>query len=146
MWTLIKTFFGGAYFMPVLMAVLAFGGFAAGWEVNGWRLNSQINRQVLEHQQAIAKKTDELNTQVDEVRRKKDAEIENINNRLVNAVSELRNRPSRPAAEVPNTTACGTGRTLYAQDAEFLIRESARADKIREALDACYAQYDLVTK
>lgn len=74
----------------------------------------------------------------------KNAQIRNINNQLVDAVSELRKRPSR--AQDPSNGSCGTGTTLSAEDAEFLIREAARADKIRAGLDACYKQYDALTQ
>jgi hypothetical protein len=74
----------------------------------------------------------------------KNVQIRNINNQLVDAVSELRKRPSR--AQGPSDGSCGTGTTLSAEDAEFLIREAARADKIRAGLDACYKQYDALTQ
>ena len=74
------------------------------------------------------------------IEKEKNAQIEAINRQLVDAISELRKRPGRP--ETPGAGQGGTGATLYAQDAEFLIREAARADKIRAGLDACYKQYD----
>ena len=78
----------------------------------------------------------------DQIRKAKDAQIANINNQLADALIELRNRPSRN-----NTTGngqSGTGATLYAEDAAFLIREAARADQIRIGLEACYKQYDSI--
>ena len=89
--------------------------------------------QKIEHEQQAA---------ADQIRKQKDAKIEAINNQLANAISELRKRPSRPAEAVPGS--CGTGATLYAEDGEFLVREAARADKIRAGLDACYKQYDAI--
>ena len=80
----------------------------------------------------------------DKIEKEKNAQIASINNQLVDAISELRKRPSRP--ETPSAGQGGTGSTLYAQDAEFLIREAARADKIRVGLDACYKQYDSLSK
>lgn len=80
----------------------------------------------------------------DEIEKEKNAQIASINNQLVDAVSELRKRPSRP--ETPGAGQGGTGATLYAQDAEFLIREAARADQIRAGLNACYKQYDSLSK
>ena len=80
----------------------------------------------------------------DQIRNQKDVQINSINAQLVDAVSELRKRPSR--AQDPSNGSCGTGATLSAEDAEFLIREAARADKIRTSLDACYKQYDTVGK
>ena len=70
----------------------------------------------------------------------KNAQIKIINAQLVDAVSELRKRPGR-ASEASNGQSCN-GSRLYAEDAEFLVREAARADEIRAGLTACYKQYD----
>jgi 2-oxo-4-hydroxy-4-carboxy--5-ureidoimidazoline (OHCU) decarboxylase len=80
----------------------------------------------------------------DKIRTQKDAQINSINAQLVDAISELRKRPSR--TQESSNGSCGTGTTLSAEDAEFLIREAARADKIRAGLDACYKQYDALTQ
>ena len=90
------------------------------------------------------KKEQAAQVAADQIRTEKDAKIKAINNQLVDAISELRKRSNRP--ESPNAGSCGTGATLYAQDAEFLIREAARADEIRAGLEACYKQYDAVSK
>jgi hypothetical protein len=79
-------------------------------------------------------------TAADQIKKEKDAQIEAINNQLVDAISELRKRPSR-TNQASNGQGCSGG-SLYAEDAEFLIREAARADKIRAGLAACYDQYD----
>ena len=78
--------------------------------------------------------------QTDEIRKAKDAQIRDINSKLVDAISELRKRPGR--ATETSDGSCGTGSTLFAQDAEFLVREAARADEIRVGLQACYKQYE----
>ena len=83
-------------------------------------------------------------SRADQIRKDKDAQINAINNQLANALIELRNRPSR-TNQSSNNGQSGTGATLFAEDAEFLIGEAARADKLRTALTACYAQYDQVT-
>ena len=64
------------------------------------------------------------------------------------AVDSLRNRPQRPAAAggaVPtgaaDPVAC-SGAGLFRSDAEFLVRESARADGLRLQLAACQAAYN----
>ena len=80
----------------------------------------------------------------DQIRIQKDAQINSINNQLVDAISELRSRPSR--AQSAANGQGGTGATLSAEDAEFLTREAARADIIRTGLDACYKQYDALNK
>ena len=78
----------------------------------------------------------------DRIRKEKDAQIAAINNQLADALIQLRQRPSR--SETSSNGQNGTGLSLYAEDASFLEWESARADKLRSALDACYKQYDEV--
>lgn len=75
----------------------------------------------------------------------KDEQILNINARLDDALGRLRDRPARPLGDVPasaSTCKGATGAGIYAEDGQFLIREAARADKLRAALTACYSQYD----
>lgn len=66
------------------------------------------------------------------------------------ALAELRNRPRRPAPGTAEASGNGqaasgcTGARLFGDDAEFLIREAARADTTRIALKACYKQYDMI--
>lgn len=80
----------------------------------------------------------------------KDEAIQNIHARLDDALGELRKRPTRPASgPVPASSCNGQGATgagIYAEDAGFLVRESARADQLRAALGACYSQYDALTR
>ena len=76
----------------------------------------------------------------DEIRTQKDAQIASINNQLLDAVSQLHDRPNRSQSAANGQD--GTGRSLSAEDAEFLVREAARADQLRTGLTACYEQYD----
>ena len=93
----------------------------------------------------VQEKQQEYQTQSDQIRRSKDAQIEAINSQYVDAISELRKRSSRSQAATNGQNSPGTtGATLFAEDAEFLIREAARADKIRIALESCYKQYDSI--
>ena len=111
----------------------------------GFRL---ANNRFLEYKADQAAKTAQIEKEhqeaTDQIRKEKDAQIASINNQLVDAISELRKRPSR-TTEASNGQSCN-GSGLYAEDAEFLIREASRADEIRVALAACYKQYDEVTK
>jgi len=100
-----------------------------------------------QHQQAaqekvIREKEHQYQADADKIRTDKDAQIKAINNQLVDAISELRKRPSR--AEQAANGQSGTGATLSAEYAELLIREASRADQIRIGLDACYKQYDSI--
>jgi len=100
-----------------------------------------------QHQQAaqekvVREKEHQYQADADKIRKEKDAQITAINNQLVDAISGLRSRPSNPT-KTTNGQDCN-GATLSAPDAEFLIREAARADQIRTGLEACYAQYDAI--
>lgn len=96
-------------------------------------------------EKVIREKEHEYQAKTDEIRKAKDEKINNINTQLVDAIGELRKRTSRSTEASNGQTASGcNGSKLYAEDAEFLIRESARADKIRVALGACYEQYESI--
>jgi len=75
------------------------------------------------------------------------AQIAVLNATVATAVAGLRNRPARDSAgSVPRDSATGsaagaTGADLLRQDGEFLVRESARADKLRLQLAQCQAAY-----
>jgi hypothetical protein len=93
-------------------------------------------------EKVIREKEHEYQAESDKIRKDKDAQIKVINNQLVDAISGLRSRSSS-ATKTINGQDCN-GQTLSAPDAEFLIREAARADEIRVALKACYEQYDTI--
>jgi len=120
-----------------IIAVVAVALFCGGF-VNG------CSYQQSKAEKTIRDKEHQYQADADQIRKDKDAQIKVINNQLVNAVSELRKRPSR-TAETSNGKSCN-GASLFAEDAEFLVREAARADEVRVALDACYKQYDSVSK
>jgi uncharacterized iron-regulated membrane protein len=88
----------------------------------------------------------DLQTRADENLKAKDDELKAIDSRLRSTLASLRiARKPRPAADVPAPArACNgaTGADLYGPDSEFLARESARADRLRSALDQCYTQYN----
>jgi len=91
-------------------------------------------------EKTIRDKEHQYQADADEIRKTKDDQIKTINSQLVDAVSELRKRSNR-SSEASNGKGCN-GSSLYAEDAEFLIREAARADEIRVGLEACYKQYE----
>lgn len=117
-----------AIYAAVIVALFC-GGFVTGCE-----------HQQAKQEKVIRDKEHQYQADADQIRKDKDAQIRDINSKLVDAVSELRKRPSR-AAEASNGQGCD-GARLYAEDSEFLVREAARADEIRVALQACYKQYD----
>ena len=117
--------------------------FFAGWTVNGWRYQKKETAQIIAQEKIIQQKQTENQQAADQIRRNKNAQIKAINDQLANALVQLRSRPSR-SQYITNNGQDGTGKSLSAEDAEFLIREATRADQIRTALDACYKQYDEV--
>jgi hypothetical protein len=120
------------YAIYAMVAITLFcGGF-----VNG------CSYQQSKTEKTIRDKEHQYQSDADQIRKDKDAQIKVINNQLVNAVSELRKRPSR-ATETSNGKGCN-GASLYAEDSEFLVREAARADEIRIALQSCYKQYESI--
>lgn len=110
----------------------------SGYSFEASRFERYKAQQVIETQA----KEREYQAKADQIEKDKNAQIRNINNQLVDAISELRKRPSRP--KQAGTGSCGTGTTLFAEDAIFLRREAARADEIRAGLAACYQQYDSI--
>jgi hypothetical protein len=90
----------------------------------------------------------ELQANADKLRKEKDAEIKTINARAAALSNSLRDRQARPAktSTVSSTTSVGssacTGKELYREDGEFLVRISREADELAAALKQCYAQYD----
>ena len=110
---------------------------------NGYSIGySKLTAYKLEQETETRKKEAEQQAATDEIRKAKDAQIRDINDKLADAISELRKRSSRTEQASNGQNCNGTG--LYAEDAEFLIREASRADQIRVALNACYQQYDAI--
>lgn len=135
--------------LPILTYVKLAAGIAAlafswylGYSFEASRFDRYKANQVIETQNL----KDQHQAAADKIEKDKNEQIKAINARLADALVSLRNRPSRPQIETTSVAACGTGATLYAEDGEFLIREAARADQIRSALEACYNQYDSLSK
>ena len=118
-----------------IIAVVAVALFCGGF-VNG------CSYQQSKAEKTIRDKEHQYQSDADQIRKDKDAQIKVINNQLVDAVSELRKRPSR-TEQTTNGKGCN-GASLYAEDSEFLVREAARADEIRVGLEACYKQYEAI--
>jgi len=137
--------FGTIQFKIIAAVVTALSLFFAGWTVNGWRYEKKEAAQTIAMQKALEEKEQANQLAVDQITKDKNDQIDTINTQLFSALSQLRNRTSRNNPSASNTKN-GTGSTLFAEDAEFLIGEAARADKLRTALDACYKQYDQVAK
>ena len=117
--------------------------FSAGWSVNGWRWEKKEQAEQIARQKAIKDQESVNLAAADKIRKDKNAQINAINNQLADALIKLRNRTSRNDNQANNGQGA-TGMSLSSEDATFLIREAARADGLRTALEACYKQYDEV--
>jgi hypothetical protein len=118
-----------------IIAVVAVALFCGGF-VNG------CSYQQSKAEKTIRDKEHQYQAEADQIRKDKDAQIKVINNQLVDAISGLRSRSSSPTKTIDGKDC--NGQTLSAPDAEFLIRDDARADEMRIALQACYQQYDSI--
>jgi len=139
----------------VLAVVLAYGaghwqGDDAGqakvqakWDQDKARLAEEYAANVT----AMREKEQSMQVNADKLRQEKDREIREVNARSIALSNSLRNRPERPTSSgVPETAGAGqggcTGKNLYRENGEFLIKLAVDADELRIALKQCYAQYD----
>ena len=124
------------------------------------QINKAVTESVTEIELNLAKenfrlKERSLNAQIalqesfDNIQKDKDAKIKNLNARVASLTRSLQERPSRPESSgvsndsrVEETKQGATGAQLYRQDGEFLAREAARAELIKEELLTCYKSYD----
>ena len=128
------------YVKIAICVVLLLGSGYLGYSLEASRFDAYKAYQITQTQ----KLQEQHQQAADQIRKDKDAQIANINSQLADALIELRKRPSRTQAA--NNGQGGTGLSLSAEDSGFLERESARADVLRSALSACYAQYDSLSK
>lgn len=146
--------YGLKYIKPILAGLLSLALFLAGWFTNGNRWELRYQRLVSDHQQAIqraevkARETERtLQDAIDTERKTKDEKIRKLNADLSTALNSLRQRPTRET-EVRTEGACtckgSDGSKLFREDAEFLVREAARADRAVNELQSCYRAYDAV--
>lgn len=112
-------------------------------------MSAAYNEKLLQASELAREREQSMVSSADKIRKEKNAKIASLNTRLGTALSSLSERPQRPPSTSQGAPASchgagATGAQLSREDAEFLIREAARADKLRTALDQCYKQYDLV--
>ena len=117
--------------IAVVSVVLFCGGF-----VNG------CSYQQSKAEKTVRDKEHQYQADADKIRTDKDAQLKVINSQLLDAIGQLRSRSSN-ATKTVNGQDCN-GAALSAPDAEFLVREAARADEIRVGLQACYKQYEAI--
>lgn len=147
----------------ILAAVVAIGAAAGGGYYQGrhsgmaevqqaW--DKEKTEQYAQHAKALeesVQKQQQLQLGADKLRQEKDREIRDIAARNTALANSLRDRQSRPAAvagAVPSAASVGpsacSGKELYREDGEFLVRLAREADELRAALKQCYAQYEAI--
>lgn len=134
----------------LLTLIIAFVLNGFYWNAHG--SNAEHARMVAklesERAQALQKARDtetQWQEEVNEVTTKQAEKLAEVQHHLDVAIISLRDRPKRSATlpDTPRVECEGaSGRELSREDAEFLARESARADTLRAGLEACYAAYD----
>lgn len=103
-------------------------------------------------QEAARQKEQELQANSDRLRKEKDAEIRNLNARASALSNSLQQRPSISTQASTVSSSSGTrpsnctGKELYREDGEFLVRIAREADELRSALKQCYQQYEALRK
>ena len=139
------------------IGAVAGGGYYSGRESGMAEVQQKWDKEKAEQYAAYAKGQEEarqreqqLQATADKLRQEKDRETRDLLARNTALANSLRDRPARPAdtGSVSSTasdrpSAC-TGKQLYREDGEFLVRLSREADDLRLALKQCYAQYDAV--
>jgi LPS O-antigen subunit length determinant protein (WzzB/FepE family) len=143
--------------LAVIISLFSFGGWqlysngktngAASVQVKWDREKISVQEQSLAIEVETRLTEQRLKLSVETLRKSKDAEITKLNAAVTIALNSLRfratNRPveSSSPAIPPTGTSC-TGANLYGQDAEFLIREAARADTQRLQLIEYQSAYN----
>lgn len=133
-----------------LAFVLALGASWVGGQYRGaanertaWMAKTEKQRADAETK---ARETEQLwQGVVNETSKRYLSEVADRDRKLGIALDSLRDRPSRPSgvSETPSPGCAGAnGAELSRADAEFLVREAARADGIRAGLAACYEVID----
>lgn len=116
-------------------------------------LVSKYNKQLEAADTKFKKQSADMQLAADTQKATKDEAIAKLNVSLNSAISELRNRPSRPnsVASSPTQTtidpvrgASCTAAQLYYEDAEFLTREAARAESVLLERNYYYSRYQTV--
>ena len=132
-------------------------GFVAGWMVNGWRLNAQIEATEAEHAQAIQKAEQEARAKEQawqSAQNELQAKYEQEKKDAESKIADLRRRVQSGAVRMSvNATACtvsqnpgtGTGETraeLDRQAADDLIAIAADGDAAIRELNLCIDKYN----
>jgi hypothetical protein len=116
--------------------------FCAGWYINQNRWEKRDAERIVKLTEVTKKVQDTIHAAYVVERNAKDEEIRSISKRLADALSGLRDRPSRTTSTITGVGKGSTGAELSREDADFLVREAARADEVVADRNACYAVYE----
>lgn len=97
----------------------------------------------MRHQEAF------LQNAADKLRQEKDREIRSLNARAAALADSLRKRESRPdqmSESASDGKGSCTGKELYREDGEFLVRLAREADEMTQNYIACTKQYEAAMK
>lgn len=135
----------------ILSVILAILGAAAGGEFHGRKVERtawEAKIQSARADAAEAARNDEKEKQqgVNRALQEQNDNMAAVNAGLNRDLERLRQRSARRDMSGTASATCkgATGALLSREDAGFLVREAARADKLRAALKACYAYADTV--
>jgi hypothetical protein len=130
--------------------------------VHAWKVKTAVNKAVAEQviiynnkvkelEIKSLKSESELKDKVQTIKGEKDAQIKAIDRKYSTTIASLLNRPERSTSSNPTTSTCNaestqgaTGKELYRNDAEVLVRFARDTEELKTYLLACYQQYDTV--
>lgn len=147
----VAVWLGKKWVLISIMGALTLGAYRASVyfdSVGYQRRDLQAQKEMQAVRNEADKRTAELQKAAEAAQKEKDNAIEVISGKLDSALVELRNRPprsGRPGVPPSSGTCAGsTGAELSRPDAEFLVWEAARADRLQASLIQCYTQYKKV--
>jgi hypothetical protein len=139
----------------VMAVVLAYGvGHWQGDDAGQAKVQSQWDKekakQMAEYaaaQDAARAKEQSLQANADKLREDKNRELAKLSDTNRTLLNSLRNRPSSSETSSLSSTASSgqggcSGKNLYRESAEDIVKLATDADELRIALKQCYAQYD----
>jgi hypothetical protein len=106
-------------------------------------VRTEYSQKLLNEQNKSLEKQGEIVLEALKIEQEKNEELKRINAYAASLLSSLQNRPSRtdnPPA--PSVESSCTGRELYKEDGEFLVREASRADTILAERNYWFEQYE----
>jgi hypothetical protein len=138
----------------VVAVALAYGvGHWQGDDAGQAKVQSQWDKekakQMAEYaaaQDAARAKEQSLQANADKLREDKNRELAKLSDTNRTLLNSLRNRPSSETSSLSSTASSGqggcSGKNLYRESAEDIVKLATDADELRIALKQCYAQYD----